>query len=388
MSDLQAALLAIGLGVVLAVYAYGWWKQRQYSRKFDAAFRQSHDDALYQVNTTAPSVTEEALDEMVMVNADAIADISEPAPDIKDATEPAEEIKNAAEPAGALTSGEPVAHVMTEPCSLLDARSDFIIALHLAEPSLAGVLDGLWQRKFDFRKPLQVCGLIVRTGQWERVIAESSMLYSQFRIALQLVDRSGVISVPKLGDFRDLVMGIAQRINAAATVPDILETHATALGLDAFCAEVDQMVGINLLPPGERLLNGEKITEAAALLGMKLESDGAFHLSNGQGHSMITLINKDTKPFIHHNLANFTTSGVTLMLDVPRVEKPVANFDLLVNMAHTLARELQVNLVDDQKMSLTDGGIALIRVQIAAVEARMLENDLIPGSSQARRLFS
>lgn len=361
MSELQAALLAIGLGVVVAVYAFGWWKQRQYSKKFGAAFGQSHDDALYQINATVPPV--DILDESVVINTDALA-------------EPAAEV------------AEVVAGTASEPCALLDTHSDFIIGLHPVEPSAAAVLDGLWQRKFDFRKPVQVCGLSVRTGQWERVIPDSQTLYSQFRIALQLVDRGGVISVAKLGDFRDLVQGIAQAINAGTTVPDILETHSCALGLDALCAEVDQMVGVNLLPSGDKQMVGAKIAEAAALQGMKLESDGAFHLTDAMGNSLITLINRDAKPFQHHTLEHFTTAGLTLMLDVPRVERPAMCFDQLVQMARALARELQVNLVDDNRVQLTDAGLAKIRDQIVEVELKMCENNLIPGSAQARRLFS
>ncbi|HCI53615.1 MAG TPA: hypothetical protein DE312_09940 [Gallionella sp.] len=366
MSELQAALLAIGVGVVVAVYLFGWWKQRQYNRKFGAAFRQSHDDALYQTN--APQPTPEALDELVMINDDAIPD---------EVVVPV-----------AVEMPPEVTPNVNEPCPLLDGRSDFIISLRPAEPSFASILDGLWQRKFDFRKPLQVVGLSARTGQWERVIAESPMLYVQFNIALQLVDRSGVISVAKLGDFRDLVLGIAKSVGADTTVPEILETHCAAQGLDTLCAELDQMVGINLLPPGERLLNGEKIADAVALHGMTLESDGAFHLSNSSGNSLLTLINKDTKPFQHHSLAQFTTGGITLMLDVPRVENPAANFDLMVQIARDLARDLQVNLVDDHRVQLTDAGLAKIRAQIVEVEAKMCENNLIPGSTQALRLFS
>jgi hypothetical protein len=368
MSDLQAALLGIGLMMVLVVYLFGWWKQRQYSRKFDTAFRRNHDDVLYQAKTTEAKQPVEIASEVnpeVWLD-EVVTDIAIPVAVADEASEP----------------------VISEPCSLLNAQSDFIIELHLFKPGLATQLDDLWQRKFDFRKPLQVCGLISGARRWERVIAESSALYSQYRIALQLVDRTGVISLTKLGDFQDMLVMIAQRIGADMTVPDILSTHAAGQGLDALCAEVDQMVGINLLPPGQRLLNGAKIAEAAALQGMKLESDGAFHFTNVQLHSLVTLINKDNKPFLPHNLANFTTSGITLMLDVPRVEKPVVVFDQLVEIAQCLSDDLQVNLVDDQWVQMTDAGLVRIRTQIAQIEAKMLANGLVPGSSQARRLFS
>ena len=277
---------------------------------------------------------------------------------------------------------------LSEPCALLDTRSDFIIELQLVEPGHAVLLDGLWQRKFDFSKPVQVCGQAVRTGQWERVIAESQTLYAGFRVALQMLDRSGVISITKLGDFRDLVVGVAKANRANATVPDIAQMHQGAQDMDVLCAEVDQMVGINLLPPGNRMLNGEKIAQAAAMQGMKLESDGVFHLFSTQGQSLITLTNRDAKPFQHHTLAVMTTMGITLLLDVPRVENPLASFDLMVKVGHAMARELQLNLVDDHRVLLTDSGFELIRAQIAEVEAKMRENNLVPGSAQARRIFS
>jgi len=404
MSELQAALLAIGLGVVVAVYAFGWWKQRQYSRKFGAAFNQSHDDALYHTPAGQPDrqpVDPLILDDCAVINRDVmpqtcVADEVELA-EVTAGEPAAESVPEAAEMPTQATKilravdGLPVKAANTnldETCSLPDARSDFIIEMHLQEASSAAVLAGLWQRKFDFGKPLQVCGLTLSNGQWERVIADSQTLYTQLRIALQLVDRGGVISVAKLGDFRDLALGIARAIHADTTVPDVQTTHLAAQSLDAFCAEVDRMVGVNLLPAGERLLNGRKISAAAALHGMKLESDGAFHLPDAQGNSLITLINKDNKPFQHHTLEHFATPGITLLLDAPRVENPAQVFDFMMKIAHALARELQLNLVDDNSQLLTEAGLAQIRTQLAGVETKMRDNALVPGSAQALRLFS
>lgn len=375
MSELQTALLAIGFGVIVTVYAFGWWQQRKYRRKFGAAFKASHADALYQENAARPAEQAlESIDEETMG-----------------------EVIPAVEEAAALPAAEmPAAPVLDGTCALLDVRSDFIIELHLAEPGPAAVLDGLWQRKFDFGKPVQVCGLVLpgkmprqmASQQWERAIAESQTLYERFRIALQLVDRGGAISAAKLADFRDLVLGVAKQIKADTTVPDVDETHRRATELDAFCAEVDQMVGINLVPPGERSLPGARIAQAAALHGMTLEADGAFHALDAQGHSAFSLINQDSRPFQHHTLETFGTPGLTLLLDVPRVENPAAQFDQMVRVAHELAGELQVNLVDDHRVVLSDNGLARIRAQIAGVEAKMRDNGIAPGHAQARRLFA
>ncbi|MDD4977819.1 MAG: cell division protein ZipA C-terminal FtsZ-binding domain-containing protein [Gallionella sp.] len=368
MSELQAALLAIGIGVMLVVYLYGWWQQRRLSHKFGAAFKASHVDALYQESPGRPA---SSLDEVHHV----IIDEQDPKLDDED--------DYAERDVGVVTTT-----LLDESCSLLNERSDYIIDLQLREPANGAVLGSFWQRKFDFGKPLQVCGLTLQSQRWERVIADGPTLYVSLRIALQLVDRGGVISATKLADFRDLVLVAAKQIQAEVEVPDIQACHARAVELDALCAEVDRMVGINLIPSGDRMLLASRIAQAAALQDLRLESDGAFHLLNAQGLSLFSLINQDTKPFQHHTLATATSAGITLLLDVPRVEDPARQFDLMTRVAQKLEQELQLNMVDDHRVVLSPSGLDLIRAQIAEVEAQMCDNDIVPGSAQARRLFS
>ena len=148
------------------------------------------------------------------------------------------------------------------------------------------------------------------------------------------------------------------------------------------------MVGVNLVPHRERALTGGQIAQAADTQGMTLEPDGAFHLLDAQGHSLFSLVNQDTQPFQHHTLETFSTPGITLLLDVPRVENPALHFDQMMRVAHELARELQVSVVDDHGVLLNDSSLARIRAQIAEVETKMCDHGIAPGSAQARRLFS
>ncbi len=390
MSELQAVLLAIGFCAIVAVYAYGWWQQRQYRRKFGAAFKTGHADALYQEGVEKPAGQSQQPPLVPMIK-DAI-----------DGVIPADCATVDANAPSAISS-------LDESCALLDAHTDLIVELYLSEASLAAVLDGLWQRKFDFGKPVHVCGLVLNSTRWERVIAESQTLYSRFRIALQLVDRGGAISAAKLADFRDLVLGVSKNIKANAVAPDIHEAHHSAVKLDGFCTEVDHMVGINLVPPGERLLRVSDIAQAAALFGMKLESNGAFHLVDTYclhseerrrvvcllkndrrrpSQSLFSLVNLDAEPFRYNTLETASTTGITLLLDLPRVENPALQFDQMLLVAHKLASELQVNLVDDHRVLLSESGLARIREKIVEVEAKMCDNGIVPGTAQARRLFS
>jgi FtsZ-interacting cell division protein ZipA len=79
---------------------------------------------------------------------------------------------------------------------------------------------------------------------------------------------------------------------------------------------------------------------------------------------------------------------LTLLLDIPRVSQPVRCFDAMVALAQELAKALRTTLVDDQRVALSEGAIAQIRVQVAATEELMLAGHITPGSAQALRLFS
>jgi FtsZ-interacting cell division protein ZipA len=356
---LQTALLALGIVAIVAVFGFGWWQQRSFHRKFGAALKANQTEAVYQTPSTQNK--------------------NEP---VQNTTPDQPEVEE-----GVLKE-KPSTTLLDGMCASLNVQCDFIMEIQLVEACPAAALGGIWQRKFDFAKPVHVCGLTQNGQQWERAIAESPTLYSRFRIALQLVDRSGAVSVSKLTDFRDVVLGVVNQIKADVVVADVAEAHLRAIELDKLCAEVDQMIGINLVPPGVRQLPGSRIALAASLHGMSLEADGVFHLLDESGHGILSLINQNNKPFQQHNLDALSTPGITLLLDVPRVEKPVVQFDRMVRVAQELSKELQVNMVDDNRVVLSESGMERIREQVARIEAKMTYHGIEPGSAQARRLFS
>jgi FtsZ-interacting cell division protein ZipA len=350
MSDLQISLLIIGIVVVLAVYGFGVWQQRQYRRGFNTAFKQRGSDALYQTSGQLEDLPEtQALSSAAM-----------------DFTESDED----------------------EVCATLDAASDYIAELALRSPVHGGALAPLWRRRFDFGKGVNICGLGAATGSWERVTAESRLSCTAFRVALQLVDRNGMISEAQLGSFRDLVREVAREVGADAILPDITEAAARAKHLDAFCAEVDQMIGLNILPSGNYLLSGKDIARVAAQHQLVLRADGAFHMLDAQGHTLFTMANFDNVPFQHDTLDQMEAVGLSLQMDVPRVEQPVRRFDTMVLLAHGIGGELRAAVVDDYRMALSAAGIAMIRDQVAVIEKRMMSYSIAAGSAKARRLFS
>ena len=369
MSELQISLLVIGVAVVLVLYGLNWRQQRQYRRKFGAAFKAQHEDALYRQAAEKP---------LAEAHASELLDEELDQADPTDST-----------PISAISHGSPLrTHVADEICPLLDAATDYILMISLNRPTTSDALARLWQQRFDFGQDVHVCGLNASSGAWEKVLAESRLSYSAFKLALQLVNRSGAISEARLADFRDLVRLIATQLQADVTLSDVAQTAARAQQLDKFCAAVDQIIGLNIFLSGARELSGREVAQAAEQHGLSLQADGAFHLLDEHGHTLFSLGNADNTPFQHHALESLWIDGLTLLLDVPRVERPAQRFDQMAVLARQLAADLHAVVADDRRVALSEAGIKLIREQITAVEAAMLGEGVVPGSTQARRLFS
>ncbi|HLP97329.1 MAG TPA: cell division protein ZipA C-terminal FtsZ-binding domain-containing protein [Sideroxyarcus sp.] len=349
MSEFQFSLLTIGIVVVAGVFLYGQWQQWRYRRSFGAP-TQERQVAEPQRMSPAAIIVEEP------------DGVLAPAPAISDAAD--------------------------EVCGLLNDATDYIANFLLKTPATVDVLDTLWQRRFDFGKSVNACGLNAGSDRWERLIPDSPQTYRAFRIGLQLVDRAGSVSEMRLAGFHDLLNDIAAQLQVEVRLPSVQEALQRAQELDRFCADVDKMIGINLLTSGDRKLFGTEVASAAEQSGMKLQADGTFHLVNAQGATVYSLSAADETPFQHHTLNQLRVDSLTLLLDIPRVDEPVRRFDEMVALARELAKTLRTTMTDDQRVALSDGAIAQIRAQVAATEDLMLVGHITPGSAQALRLFA
>src|SRR5512145_1738634 len=342
MSELQISLLAIGLVAVAGVFLYGQWQQWRYRRNIGIPVQDQRTEASHPERHT-----------------DALAD----------------------------EHGDPLAAIPAEPaatddnCGLLNDATDYVATLLLKTPSSAGVLDSLWQRRFDFGKSVNACGLNASSGLWERLIPESLQTYRAFRLGLQLVDRSGSVSAMRLAGFRDLLNDIAAQLQIEVRLPPVEDAVLRAQELDRFCADVDQMIGINLLTSGDRRLFGTEVASAAERQGLSLQADGTFHFADEFGVTLFNLGASDGTSFQHHTPNQVRVDSLSLLLDMPRVSEAVRCFDKMVALAQELAKTLRTTMADDQRVALSNGALAQIRAQIAATEKLMLAGQITPGSA-------
>jgi hypothetical protein len=254
--------------------------------------------------------------------------------------------------------------------------------------AVAAGLAELHTRAAAAGKRFRVVGFNPDTGEWEEAGRLSGGRYAHLRLAVQLLSRKGIVDVAALTAISEAVRECAARFSASAQCPDVHTAVVTARDLDAYCADVDVAIGVNVLPSAGESFAGTRIRTLAESAGFKLEPDGVFHYRDDARRTLFTLDNHEPAPFLPEQIKHLSTSGVTLLLDVPRVADGYTALDLMLRTGAVLAEGLGGSLVDDNRVPLNENSVRAIQQQLKSIHAKMEARGMAPGSERALRLFS
>jgi FtsZ-interacting cell division protein ZipA len=225
-------------------------------------------------------------------------------------------------------------------------------------------------------------------GTWEELARAGGEHYEKLAVALQLADRNGPVNAAQLAMLCDAARNCAGRISGVAACPDTNTALKRARELDEFCSEVDVAIGVNVVAQDGQAFSGQRIRFLAEATGFKLEPDGLFHYRDEQRRTLFTIDNHEPAPFIPEQINRLSTTGVTLLLDVPRVAQGPEALDRMLDVGRTLARALGGRLVDDNRVALNETAIERIRQQLGEICSRMEAFGVAAGGLRALRLFS
>ena len=389
MSDLQINLIVIGIVIIGGVVFYNWMQQRRYQRNTEKAFKNKYEDVLLEAEKTTevervePQLNTEVERVEPQLNKEVTGDFRvEPSIKEKEIVEsdskPEQKHLN--------TTNEPARPVKVYSNGVVD----YVVSIQSETPVTVSDLAEILQRKVGFGKPVRWFGQKNAGAFWEEITMESDpdSDYTGLRACLQLADRSGPVSEVSLSEFRDMVQNFAELINAVADTPDIGEAYSQAVLLDQFCAEVDVMIGINVISKDGGAFTGTKIRALAEASGFKLDGGGVFNFREGNDDAKFTLNNYESTPFLPDNIRTLTTNGVTFLFDVPRIKNGERVFDQMTHLSRIFATTLGGTMVDDNQVPLSDSGIDRIKHKLNGIQAVMKSRDFPAGGEIALRLFA
>ena len=362
MSDLTISLVMLGALVVGGVYVFNRFQERKYRREAEHAFRQPEHDALLD-EPTVNRVKQRSQPPVV-----------EPPPStpIVKSTEPTLGLDPVVSPASSFKSSELI---------------DFVAHIRGDEVRTGKELKDTVARYRYSGKPVRWLGRANAGSLWVDVSGPEQN-FTEFKAALQLANRAGPALELDIASFVGMIKNVAAELKYQADMPNEGAAMQRAAELDQFCAEVDVLIGVNVISTDGGSFPVTKIRALVEADGMSLEPDGAFRVRDQNVAELFSMVNQEPRPFISEQTKQMSTTGVTFLLDVPRTANGVAVFDRMAAAARRLSGALQARVVDDNRVPLSETELKRIRTQLEEIHARMAREGIMAGSPDAMRLFS
>jgi FtsZ-interacting cell division protein ZipA len=390
MSDLQLSLIVVGLLVIAGVYLFNRMQEQRYRRKFEEVAERVPDEA--------PPAEESTPFAAVDLEAEVEAEVeAEEAPRIEPSFTGAADTAETDLPSISQEprlrepgAGDMPAATTTAPAREPSARApeiDYRAEFVGGAPITGDMRVRLEKQLAGIGKPIRVEGRDGPEGPW--VLSDPGLEPTgPMRIALQLADRGGPVSAAQLARFREIVENVAAEVGATVEFDDEAVALAQAAALDGFCADNDVAIGLNIIPGDVTGLSGTKLRALAESSGFTLTADGAFHLQDDRGATLIALASMDGVPFEASSLKHLRSQGVTLLIDVARVMEGRQTFRRMTELAKQFAHALNGTVADDKRTPLNAASLEKIAGQIDAIQGALKARGIVPGSPLALRLFS
>ena len=348
MSELQLGLLAIGVLLVVGVFAYNRRQESVARRAAESGFRGGPaEDALLQ---------------------------SEP-------------------PRSAPVAPERPPHAATRippgsEAALPDPNVDYIVEASFPSALAASELVQQWKANEHRYATRAIFACDGGGAGWRRLSVDDLAPVESLRAGLQLVTREGPVSEAELIEFRAAVETLAAATGATVSAPEVRHAAETARALDRFCEDADIQVVVHVVGAGQDGLQGARIRATAEASGLALEDDGRLALRDGDDRLLYALSPSEEPGFEAATLDAAQLAGISLTLDVPRAPDLSRTFQSMARFATHLAAALDGRLVDDNGNPLDERALAAIGAQLDAVRGEFEAKGIATGSASAQRLFS
>lgn len=276
----------------------------------------------------------------------------------------------------------------------MDEKIDYIVNLPIGAPVARDRVLGIYkQNEYLLERPHRIYGEQAHTGEWTCVERSPAHIeYRNLALTVQMADMNGPITESELNTFSQIALKIADALGSAVRFSMSFE-EAMARGheLDEFSKAHDVIASLNIISRNESGFSGRVIDQAAHRVGMEFGPMNIYHLKNndsGGCRNLFSLANLyQPGEFDLKGIADFSTDGLTIFMNVPLAANPPLAFEKMLDAAKSLCRMLGGELRDTLQRPLSEPGLEVIRAQIARLAGEMRAQGIAPGSAAALRLF-
>ncbi len=338
MSDLQIALILLGILLILLVVLFNWWQDRRIRQQMQSQFPDGDTDPL-------------------------MSQLSD-----------AERREPSMGRGEAATDSE---HDEAE----VDCTTEAVIDISFSHPvdaqALAQALQGV-QRVGG--KPVRYFAECEGGGHRARLRSGES--YSSMQLAVLLANRSGPLSAIEWSQLWTAAQSLAQQFDASVEGPEQDDVLRRAAALDNACADLDALVSISVRLPGP--LPASQVIQSVKEAGFLPYGQQLAWLADS-GQPRFTAMFDSANP---NDIQSASIERIDLLLDLPNSPADEHAFSRMATVGRDLASRLDGIVLDDQGRPLPESADQNIDEQLSHLYRRLDEAGFTAGEERTSRIFS
>jgi hypothetical protein len=375
MKDLHIALLLLAAVLLVALYAYSKWQERQALKRFRDTLHGEIGDALLQPPAVRPQPLRAAAPAPAVRRIEPHLDVPGAEPDVDrahgDEGAPSD-LNPAAAAAGLVVPG--VSSDWVE-----DPELDCVLELRCAHPvDGVAIFDAAAALgRLDGTLPVFLVVWDGREQQW--VPPDRFGFYSELLVAIQLARREARLEPISASHFIAAVQQLAVALEADFDPPDVDRLVGQAADLDRRCGQFDVKIGLTI-----ESRSGPWDAQRLAIAMAACE----FTPAEPARWERRQLVEGIDAPLLAAKFDSLLADRLALELDVPVAPAAARPLQALLAAAEQMATALDARVVDDNGRPIDAASVAAIEQQLADLYAQMRDAGLEPGGRRALRLYT
>lgn len=346
MSDLQIALILIGIVLLLGVVVFNWWQDKRAKRQMQQHFPEQESDPLFGKNDVETRV--EPAFETVFTS-----------------SEDNENINNADE---------------TDDTEHVDPTTEVVIDISLPTPAdSVQIYSTLKNIGTVIQKPIRI--FAQTESGLHRSRLRSGESYSLLQFAVLLADRKGPLTDIDWSKFWAFAQDVSDHFEGNIEGPEIKDVQYRAQKLDQQCAQLDAQVGLLIQP--ENSIKFASLIDQMHDLGFVTIANKIVFPSSDNVPYFVAIFNE--API---NNQDDDISRIDFLIDLPHSYPSDDAFSRMAQIANKLSANIGAKVLSEQGTPLPESTYKAIDNQLVQFYQQLEQAGFPAGADRTVRVFS
>lgn len=216
---------------------------------------------------------------------------------------------------------------------------------------------------------------------------DTSIRFNQILFVQLLASRGGALSDQEVTNLRNYVSDLKDKTNGILFWIANEQIKEQSEKINELRIEVDRSLSLKVIPKSDSSFHSGALIDFFNNNKIRTNKIGIHELYYGEKSTKSCLLLNLSGKALEVNKESFI-QGINFKMDIPNTENITQSYNEMMQLIQECCNKLNGVLVDASSKTMSDDYISKVYVSLKNIERKMLDKKIVPGSELARKIFS